>query len=644
MSILDKFRAGGRQTVGSHGELPISTGLPGADGIAAIRQPIGEEEIRMAHLTLLKYKQGKNSIDQRVISNEEWYRLRHWQYLRGDNAPQVEPVSAWLFNSLKNKKADAMDNFPEAVFLPREPNDAQEAKRLSSIVPVIMEQNDFEAAYDEVVEDKLHSGTGIYGVFWDSTKLNGLGDIDIRPVDILQLFWEPGKRDIQKSRNVFHVELRDNDLLEEEYPQLKGKLGGNQGEVASYINDDSIDTSHQSAVIDWYYKKTIGGKTILHYCKFCGNTVLFSTENDQAYAERGFYDHGEYPFIFDTINRIKGSPVGFGYIDIAKSCQEYIDRCDQAVLQNLLVNATPRQFVRTDGGVNEEEYLDLTKPLIHVDGGLGEDSIRNVPFSTLPSVYYNVMQAKINELKETTGNRDVSTGGTTSGVTAASAIAAMQEAGSKLSRLSNKSSYRTFRKVSLMVVELIRQFYDLPRQFRITGETGGEEFVSYTNEGLQQQTLPTMGGESMYRLPIFDISVKAQKANPYSRISQNELALQFYNAGFFDPSRTDMALATIEMMDFDGKDAVMQKIARNGQMYQQIQQMQQQMMMLAAMVDRSRGGNEVTAGLAQQFGMQIPTMPDAAGSGEKPNLDPENGESSVTSKARQRAAEATVPR
>ena len=63
-------------------------------------------------------------------------------------------------------------------------------------------------------------------------------------------------------------------------------------------------------------------------------------------------------------------------------------------------------------------------------------------------------------------------------MTAASAIAAMQEAGSKLSRDGNKAAYRAFREVVELVVELIRQFYDLPRQFRILGENGREDFVS----------------------------------------------------------------------------------------------------------------------------------------------------------------------
>ena len=96
--------------------------------------------------------------------------------------------------------------------------------------------------------------------------------------------------------------------------------------------------------------------------------------------------------------------------------------------------------------------------------------LQQIRIGTFDQGLLTLKKLKIDELKETTGNRDISTGGTTSGVTAASAIAAMQEAGSKLSRDNSKAAYRAYRKIINMVIERIRQFYDLPRCFRITME------------------------------------------------------------------------------------------------------------------------------------------------------------------------------
>lgn len=602
---------------------------------------IGKKEIAEANATLQKYKEGKANLEQRIVDNEQWYKIRHWECMRS-KTDEVQPSSAWLFNCIANKHADCMDNFPAPNVLPREEADKGEAEKLSSILPVILDQCDFEGVYSDVMNYKLKAGTGVYGVFWDNTKLNGLGDIAIRKVDLINLFWESGIMDIQKSRNLFHLELADNDLLEQAYPQLQNKLGGSSLDIKKYVFDDKIDTNNKSIVVDWYYKKRVGTKTVLHYCKYVNDEVLFATENDPAYAERGWYDHGEYPFVFDPLFQVEGTPAGFGYIDVGKDAQGYIDRGNQAIMKNMLANAKPRYFIRTDGSVNEEEYADTSKDFVHVDGALGQDSILPIQGKPLNDIYVQVIRDKIDELKETTGNRDVSQGGTTGGVTAASAIAAQMEAGSKLSRDSNKASYRAFRKVCLLVIELIRQFYDVSRCFRIMGENGMERFVRYSNAGIKPMSQGNDYGTDMgMRKPLFDLEISAQKQSPYSKMSQNELALQFYNAGFFNPQMADQALACLDMMDFDRKQFVIQKVSQNGTMYQQMLMMQQQMLQLAQIADRSAGTN-----LADQIAMGITGTPMTASAGsaiETEALGGETQEPAVTRTARERVAESTSP-
>lgn len=607
------------QSTGTQGSL-----LPGNLGFTVQGGGvIGTEQVEQARQTLNKYKEGKKNLEQKVIDAEQWYKLRNWECMRKDSKieNQVEPVSGWLFNAITNKHGTAMDNYPAPNILPREEGDRQEAKILSSIVPVLLEKCDFEQVYNDEVYDKLIGGTGIFGVYWDGSKLGGLGDVSIERVDVLNLFWQPGISDIQQSRNVFHVTLRDNDSLADEFPELEGKLGKSTIDLGKYQYDDQVDTTDSSAVVDWYYRKrNTEGKVVLHYCKFVNDTVIFATENDPNYAERGWYDHGMYPFVFDTLFPMKGTPCGFGFVDVAKSPQEYIDRGNQAIMENMLANSRPRFFIRNDGGVNEEEYADTNKPFVHTEGGLGDDSITPIQGKHLSGIYVNVIQNKVDELKETTGNRDISNGGSQSGVTAASAIAAMQEAGSKIDRDSSKSTYRAFRKVCVILIELIRQFYDMPRQFRIVGESGMNEFVSYSNAGIQPQDQgEVMGVDMGYRVPEFDITVSAEKRSPYSKLSQNELALQFYGAGFFQPENAQAALMCLEMMDFDRKEIVMNKIAQNGSVYQQM------MGMMGGLAQA--GAAPGLAAMPQEQEAQTATA----------------GESGVTQSARERVADSTVP-
>ena len=580
--------------------VPLVGALRTGQEAEAERPRIGEKEIARAIDILTKYKQGKAMLETRVVEDELWWELRHWEVMRRDRARtgkdtdvRPEPTSAWLFNSITNKHADAMDNFPEPVVLPREQSDEQSAKTLSSILPVVLEYNDFEQTYSDNWWEKLKHGTAAYGVFWDPEKDNGLGDIAIQEIDLLKLFWEPGITDIQKSRNLFIVELVDEDLLEQMYPEHKGHLGGSVIDVKEYIYDDTVDTSNKSVVVDWYYKrKNPAGQTILHYAKFVGTTLLYASENDPDYQERGWYDHGLYPVVLDVLFPEKGTPVGFGYVAICKDPQLYIDKLSANILENAMMTTRKRFFASDSTGINEEEFKDWSKPIVHVQGELDDRRLQEIVTQPLPSVYLDVMQLKVEEMKDTASNRDVNSGSTGSGVTAAAAIAALQEAGNKSSRDMIAASYRTHVQINSMCIELMRQFYDETRSFRITGNTPGSyRFEEFNNAAIRDQPMPTAypGQETVYRRPIFDVKIKAQKKNPFSRMEQNERAKELYGLGFFNPERAQEALGALEMMEFEGIDKVREQVQQGETLLNLCQQMSQQMDQMALLLQALTG-------------------------------------------------------
>lgn len=559
------------------------------EAMEAPAKVIGEEQLLEFMKILQQYKSGLGKTHSRIIASENWWKLRNTAEEKKETAIGADggwtSRSAWLHNVIVSKHADAMEAYPEPNIRPREQTDTQEATMLTAIVPCILEQNDFETVYSDAMWQKGKTGTGCYKVVWDKNKLGGLGDIGISRVNLLNLYWEPGVTDIQKSRYLFHTELQDREVLEEKYPQLKGKLKTNAFVSSKFLYDDSVDTANKMTVIEVYYRRWREGRKVLHYCKFVGDQVLFASENETQpdvdaqgrpikppMAETGLYDHGDYPYVFDPLYPIEGSPCGYGYVDVCRNPQTEIDLMKTGFVKNAMVGAIPRYFSRQDGNVNEAEFLDLSKPIVHINGSVDEASLRQIKFNQLPGVYVNMLDRTIQELRETSGNTETSTG-SASGVTAASAIAALQEASGKGSRDATQTSYRAYTKVVILVIELIRQFYDLPRKFRILGEMGQEQFVTYDNSGLVPQNQGSAFGQDLgFRKPEFDIKVSAQKKNVYTKVSQNELALQFFKMGFFNPQMVDQAMLCLELMDFDGKDTVMSRVRKMGGMMQLLQQ------------------------------------------------------------------------
>jgi hypothetical protein len=595
---------------------------------------ITEDMLVQATRTLHKYKAGKKSVETRIIEAQQWWKLHNWEEITaktGVEGSRTDKTStAWLWNCVVGKHADLMDAYPEPAILPRMKDDKEEAANLSDIVPVVMKINGFEQTYSDAGWQKLLEGTGAYGVYWDKDKLNGLGDISITRVNLLNLFFEPGINDIQDSKNVFHVAMMDNDTLRQMYPQLRNAPLDGGETVSKYRYDDTVDTTDKSLVIDWYYHEYNGPRKVLHYVKYVGNTVLYATVDDPVCAQRGLYDDGQYPFVLDPLYPVEGSPCGYGYIQVGKGTQKNIDQLTQAVVSNATLNATPRFFVRKDGQINEQEFADTRNPFVHFSGVLDQTSCVPIVNPQLPGNVLQVEQMLVDELKFVTGNADVNNGGTPAGVTSASGIAALQSTAGRSSRDSNQASYRAYSQLVTMVIERIRQFYDLPRQFRITGARGQERFVSYTNAKLKAQHQGFDFGMDMgYRLPAFDIDVRAQRETSYTKAAQNELAIQLFQLGVFNPQLADQSIMLLDMMDFKGREEIQQKVQEMGTMAQALQQLgmiaSQMAMQLgdqqaAAMIQQiaamaSAGGG--TAGMQKQMRFSMPEAEATKGNPEQ---------------------------
>ena len=515
--------------------------------------PITPEDIRRFNSILQSYKSAKAATDRRIEESERWWRLRNTGEEARDYATARgsghHSASGWLHNVIVNKHAEAVEAYPEPHILPREENDTNEARMLSDILPCVLEQNRFEKTWSDVAWQKLKCGTGIYKVVWDSEKLRGLGDIAIERVNPLDLYWEPDIGDIHQSRYLFHIKWRGREELCERYPQLVGC------ELSSPLLP-LTSVGDRVPVIDLYYKKRAEGREVLHYCRYVGESILFATENEPDMQTRGLYDHGRYPYVFDPLFPIEGSPCGYGFVDLCRSPQTELDLLKTAFLQNAMVGATPRYFSRGEG-VSEEEFLDLTRPVVHVNSA-SEDTLRRIEHDTLGATYLNLYELTVRELRETSGNTETGSGNVSAGVTAAAAIAALQEASGKGSRDSCAAAYRAYAEIIDLCIELIRQFYTLPRRFRITGESG-VRFVRYGGEGLRP--IPQEGENMGYRLPVFDVKVTARRRSSYTAAAQNELTLDLFRLGFFDPARREEALIALDLLDMEGKDVLTRRLA-----------------------------------------------------------------------------------
>lgn len=622
-------------------------------------KPIGTQDVIRARARFEEFRAAKSILDAVTRENEDWYRLRHMQYVDGGGKTQrdyfsgeeavkgvmgskVEPTSALLLNSVKNKHADAMDNVPRCNVIPRSEEDEEEAYKLSKLLPSLLERIRFERTYSDMAWLKPVQGWGVYAVYWDKDAEDGVGEINIELASLLNLYFDMEEDDIQKSSDVYYVHMMRRDDLKYAYPDISDKelekLGTGDGEHERFNDNPTNATQTKVAVVDWYYKKrNKQGKRVVHLCQFTGDVVLFASENTEEWGERGIYDHGKYPFVVDVLYPYNGQVAGFGEVATGKAKQSYIDILQKATVKNAIWQTNPRYFYSSSAGVNKEDFANVNNMLVEA-ASLRDGAVQRIEAAPLSGNVLALADRMADELKETTGAKDVATGAAPGGgVTAASAIATLLEVAGKSSRDFNRGSYAAFREVIEMVIELIRQFYTEPRYFRVLGE-GETAYMSYTNAHLKEDG----------RHPLFDLEITAERVSPYTRMQNNQLILELYGAGFFTPGNAPAALACVSLMDFDKKEEVIKIIRDNDVRQKRIQALGEQAITMASVVDKLYAKAGQQTNFAEQFSSLVGGILSGNAAGQAPvvqkkaNIDTSHG-GSITEQARQGAAEVASP-
>ncbi len=510
---------------------------------------LSKEEVAQMLAALRSYKSAKESLDRRIIENENWFKGNHWQYISGSgkNDTDFRPAGAYLLNGIWHKHAEAMENFPHPLFFEREEGDREMAKSLTKVVPLVLDKNNFKKVYSDIWWYKLKQGSAVYGVFWDKLAENGLGDIKLQKIDLLRFYSEPYISNIQDSRYIFLLSLCPADEAKRRFPDLDIKKSGQNMSIKSYFGTE--DMSGKVLIVDCYEKvKSENGKTLVHLTKIIGEKAVYSSKTDPFFSDKGIYNHGMYPFVVDSLIPVEGSPFGMGMIDIGKNSQAQINKLEYLIERNALISARQRFLVKRDGGIDGDKLSDLSVDFIECDRNVDDSFIRPIQANPLSDSIISCRDNKISELKEIIGNRDFSQGETAKGVTAYAAISALQNAGSRLSRDCIEASYRSFSDVVYMIVELISQFYTEERSFRITGENGGAEYLK-------------LGGESgPLTASIFDIEVAAHKKNSFDSLAHNEFILELFKAGAFDKENREAATLAVSSMMLDTKETILNNL------------------------------------------------------------------------------------
>jgi len=559
--------------------------VPTEDGEVRLNQLSGATDEQLGKLKsryLKQYFYASSMLRKRYKRNDLFYQLRHWELLTNpDEATSagLTPVTPVLFATIDSIHADIMDAYPEATILGETVEDAPQGEIITDTVEFVYNRRRYRRTWRDWALSLLIHGTAIHEVFWDKTLYNGLGDINVQYWSARNFLWNPIVANIQGSEMVFKVTFKPAELVEARYP---GKKIERDSFTADSMHEEYYNRSpgneHDGKPVMitdmWWREFDDDGKASVYMAKFAGGTLLERRTNESVYG------HGMYPFVATACFPIEGQVHGMGFPDVFGDMQSTIDRLDQIMISNAELSSKVKLLVSAQAEVNEEELRDWNSPLVH-GTRVSDDVLRWFQPKPLSPYTMQLQRNKIDDIKEESGQNAFVRGEGGKSVTAASAIMALQEAGSKRSRNIVTNLYDAFADVTDMVIKLIGEFYTEGRTFVITGKDG-------TMDNRTVSAADTMrNGET----PIeFDIQVHVQKQVPYKSVYMDERLVQLVQLQAI-PGKV-----AVQLMDFDRKDEVIAAMDAYDQEKALIQMLFEQVVELR-----------------QRLGLPIPEMPGGGG-------------------------------
>ena len=256
----------------------------------------------------------------------------------------------------------------------------------------------------------------------------------------------------------------------------------------------------------------------------------------------------------------------------------YVNRYASYIDMNLRMASKGRLLVDRNAGIDKNALLDWETDVVEGDriDASALQWMQTVPFTG--AVTQQMLQLQT-DIKQDSGQNQFTRGETAGGVTAASAISALQEAGGKITRLRTNVLNQGFKNIVEQVMWLISQYYDKNRVMYVTGK---QEGTSGQRE-VKADPARLFGKQKGKHLPPppYTVQVQVQRRNPLRQQAQNELFMQAYSmsaqAGQYFPLS-----ALFELLHVDGKERILPVLRENEVIQQQMAQMQAQLEQMAA--------------------------------------------------------------
>lgn len=537
-----------------------------------------EHELKMCEWASNKFKQAYVAKAPLMEKWKKYEKAYHGDLFTNYNKPdyKANQITNLVFSTIESIRPIMVDNNPKFVAIPNTPEGEGVCGDVQTALDYEWNREEMDVKLPAQLLPLLIYGTCVFFLPWDAKKNN----VSCKPVNPFNIFPDPLAETIDDAEYVIYATYKHANELKKMFPQKADKFVGgniNHSELVHERDKDAVGSQDQILTLEIWFRdwtsmeevEDVDGEKKKKF-KYPNGRVLTCCPDIGVVLsdKKNPYKDGKFPFLIIKDYDIPFEFWGRGEVEQILSPQMYANELTNQIIDNAKSTANMPWIVDKNCGISPGKLTN--RPGLVIRKNPGTEVRRDNP-PTMPMYVRDTIDVFKKDIQDVSGVFDSLKGEKQTGVVAAQAIMALQEASQARIRLKIKQMEHHLGKLATMWYSRMQQFWKTDRWVRITDIENNVEFTEITAQTLEND---------------FDIRISAGSTMPTNKNAMLDLMIRLAQTTAEDGMPMVDRKAVIDLLPTVDKRAIIKRMEEykqeqqskqdeQAQIQQQIQQAQQ---------------------------------------------------------------------
>ena len=542
-----------------------------------------DKEKKLCEWVYSKFKQSYVAKAPLMKKWQEYMSAYEGTYFKNESRPDYKSnqVSNLVFSTIEAIRPIMTDNNPKFIAVPTSPEGQEFSTDVQMALDFEWEREKLATKLPAQLIPMLVYGTAVWFVQWNG-KEGEYGNINIKPIDPFNIFPDPLAENIDNSEYIVYATYKNANQLKQMFPNKASAIEGSRINMSELVaNRDENDSQEENQVLvlemwcrDWTtMDENVKDEQVLKYPK--GRVITCLPELGIILDDKkNPYKDGKFPFVLMKNYDVPFKFWGVGEVEQILSPQIYINELTNQIIDNAKSTANMQWIIDKNSGIGQGKLTN--RPGLVIRKNPGSEVRRDTP-PPMPTYVRETIDVMKADIQDISGVLDSLKGEKQTGVVAASAILALQEASQSRIRLKIKIMESNLSELANMVYSRMQQFWKLDRWVRITDIEGNPLFREIGQRVLQND---------------YDLKVQAGSTMPVNKNAMMDLMIRLAQTNAEDGLPVVDRKAILEYLPVGDKKAITERFSelQAKQEQQQLEQQQAEQQLQQQQLDQQQQG------------------------------------------------------